>query len=253
MLKRALVGALARTGYELNRRPAPGALSRSHPDLDPDFAAPYEATAPYTMTSVERMYALYEAVRHVRRAGIEGDVVECGVWRGGSAMLAALTLLQCGDETRRLWLYDTFQGMSEPGEADVEITGERMTQVWDAHRGQRESRLFCWASLEDVRSNMASTGYPADRVEYVEGRVEDTIPATAPDRIALLRLDTDWYESTRHELEHLYPRLVSGGVLIIDDYGHWLGARQAVDEFLAEAGPLLLNRVDDTGRIAVKP
>ena len=91
------------------------------------------------------------------------------------------------------------------------------------------------------------------RVEFVQGRVENTLPAAAPPEIALLRLDTDWYESTRHELEHLYPRLVDGGVLIVDDYGYWQGARQAVDEYFGETGEaILLNRIDDTGRIAVK-
>ena len=88
----------------------------------------------------------------------------------------------------------------------------------------------------------------------VKGKVEDTLPGHAPDHIAVLRLDTDWYASTKHEMEHLYPRLARGGVLIIDDYGHWAGSRQAVDEYLAEHGiHLLLNRTDYTGRMALKP
>src|SRR5690606_24776929 len=102
-------------------------------------------------------------------------------------------------------------------------------------------------------SNMVSTGYPMERCHFVEGKVEDTIPATVPDRISLLRLDTDWYESTRHELEHLWPLLQPGGVLIIDDYGHFEGARKAVDEyFLDRSDAPLLNRIDYTGRIAIK-
>ena len=101
------------------------------------------------------------------------------------------------------------------------------------------------------KPTLAETAYP--RVEFVQGRVENTLPAAAPPEIAVLRLDTDWYESTRHELEHLYPRLVDGGVLIVDDYGYWQGARQAVDEYFGETGEaILLNRIDDTGRIAVK-
>jgi hypothetical protein len=98
-----------------------------------------------------------------------------------------------------------------------------------------------------------ATGYPAERVHLVRGPVEETLPAAAPERLALLRLDTDWYASTRHELEHLYPRLVDGGVLIVDDYGHWQGARQAVDEYFAgTAPPPLLHRIDYTARIGVK-
>ena len=100
---------------------------------------------------------------------------------------------------------------------------------------------------------MLSTGYDIARTHFVAGDVEQTIPGVVPEQISLLRLDTDWYESTRHELKHLYPRLIRGGVLIIDDYGHWKGARQAVDEYLAETGAkLLLNRIDYTGRAAVK-
>ena len=105
-----------------------------------------------------------------------------------------------------------------------------------------------------VRELLRSTGYPSERVHVVRGAVEETLPGHAPDRLALLRLDTDWYESTRHELQELYPRLATGGVLIVDDYGHWEGARRAVDEYFAGAGPApLLQRIDYTGRMAVKP
>ena len=98
---------------------------------------------------------------------------------------------------------------------------------------------------------MGSTGYPPEWVAYVEGLVEETITRSAPTRIALLRLDTDWYESTHHELVHLYPQLERGGVLIVDDYGHFAGARKAVDEYFAD-DPILLSRIDYTGRMAVK-
>jgi hypothetical protein len=93
-----------------------------------------------------------------------------------------------------------------------------------------------------------------DRVQFVKGKVEDTIPHGDLGSIALLRLDTDWYESTAHELKHLYPKLAVGGVLIIDDYGHWQGARKATDAYLSQhtIAPILLNTIDYTGRIAVK-
>ncbi len=205
------------------------------------------------MTSVERMYALWDAVRHVCRSRIEGDIVECGVWRGGSSMVAALTLAQEGDSERRLWLYDTFEGMSEPSERDVTVHGMSARDNWQSISTTPGDPTMAAASLPEVEANMASTGIAPERVEYVRGPVEQTIPASAPDRIALLRLDTDWYESTRHELEHLWDRLEPGGVLIVDDYGHWAGARQAVDEFFArrEDAPLLA-RVDYTGRMGVK-
>ena len=225
--------------------------AQPHQDMGEGFHRLRERVAPFTMTSTERMYALHEAVRYVSRAQIAGDIVECGVWRGGSSMLAALTLLELGD-LRTLWLYDTFAGMTEPGEEDRKWSGE--SAVDELAGDDREAGAFntwAFATAEDVRSNMATTGFPSDRTHYVIGKVEDTIPAQLPDRIALLRLDTDWYESTRHELEHLWPLLAPGGVLIIDDYGHWQGARQAVDEFFADA-PVLLNRIDYTGRTLVK-
>jgi O-methyltransferase len=255
MLRRTVSAALERRGYEIRRRAdRPGQVAQTHPDLDPAFVELYERAAPYTMTSVERMYALYQGLRHIEAAGLEGDVVECGVWRGGSSMLAAATLRVLGDETRTLWLYDTFEGMSEPGERDVALTGVRMADVWDRHRDDHASDLLCYSTLDEVRANMAGAGLPEGRLRFVQGKVEETIPGEAPERIALLRLDTDWYESTRHELEHLYPRLAPGGVLIIDDYGHWQGARQAVDEYLAGLdAPVLLHRIDYTGRIGLKP
>ena len=107
--------------------------------------------------------------------------------------------------------------------------------------------------MDEVRRNLFSTGYPENQLSFVEGPVEETIPETVPDKIALLRLDTDWYESTLHELRHLYPLLSEGGVLIIDDYGHWKGAREATDQYLREESPkILLNRIDMTCRLGVK-
>jgi hypothetical protein len=104
-----------------------------------------------------------------------------------------------------------------------------------------------------VKETLRATGYPAERLHFVVGPVEETIPREVPPGIALLRLDTDWYESTKHELEHLYPLLADGGALIIDDYGHWEGCKRAVDEyFAASPPPVLLSRIDYTGRVAIK-
>jgi O-methyltransferase len=246
--------AVERRGFTLRRVLTTERIAAGQTDLDPAFADVHALCHAHTMTSVERMHALWEAVRYVHQRRIEGDVVECGVWRGGSSMLAALTLMRLGDTSRRLYLYDTFSGMSEPTERDYNLL-ERvpMTRVWDSIRGDRDAPVMAYASLDEVKANMARTEYPPDRVVYVEGRVEDTVPATVPDRVAILRLDTDWYESTRHELEHFWPLVAPGGVLFIDDYGHWAGARDAVDEFFAARpdAPLLV-RVDTTGRIAVK-
>jgi O-methyltransferase len=211
-----------------------------------------EAVRPYTMTSAARVHALIDAVRYLVRAGIAGAIVECGVWKGGSMMAAALALRATGDTGRDLFLYDTFAGMPPPTNVDRSYAGEPAEAL--LRRAKPGADLWCRAGLDEVRRNLAATGYPAERIHLIPGRVEDNIPDAAPSVIALLRLDTDWYESTKHELRCLYPRLAPGGILIIDDYGHWQGARRAADEFLATLErPLFLSRIDYTGRIAVKP
>ena len=208
----------------------------------------------YTVTSPERIHALICAVEHVIGNHIAGDVVECGVWRGGSMMAVALTLLRLGVHDRTLWLYDTYAGMTQPGLDDIGYDGVPARLEFDRRRITAESSTWAAASLDDVRANLASTGYPDLAQRFVQGPVEHTIPATVPDRIALLRLDTDWYASTRHELQHLYPRLVPGGILIVDDYGHWRGAGKAIDEYLAQLRPRpFLHRVDYTARLIIKP
>jgi len=225
------------------------------PDFDDQTRRLFTAVAEYTMTGPERIEALVNAVRYVVANGIEGDFVECGVWRGGSSMAAALALKELGDERRHLYLYDTFEGMSAPTVEDVAIDGAAAAPTFVRRKLDEDSSDWCRSPLDDVRRNLESTGYAAAHLHFIKGKVEATLPAEMPrGAIAILRLDTDWYESTRHELKILYPRLVRGGVLIVDDYGHWRGARKAVDEYLAETHqPLLLNRVDYTARIAVKP
>jgi O-methyltransferase len=206
------------------------------------------------MTTPERLFGLIQAVRYIEQAGIPGSIVECGVWRGGSLMAAALALLELGKGERDLYLYDTYEGMAEPDAHDVDYRGGAAADRLATEKRTRSSEIWAYAPLEDVRRNLQQTGYDQQRLHFVKGKVEDTLPGEAPEDIALLRLDTDWYASTRHELIHLYPRLRRGGVLILDDYGHWRGARQAVDEYLAENGiHLLLNRIDNTGRVAIKP
>jgi O-methyltransferase len=251
--KNAAQALFRRLGLEVSRYVDP-ARRPLPPDIDAPAATTIREVAPYTMTSPERLYALIQAVRYVASAGIPGSIVECGVWRGGSMMAAARTLLECGDGGRDLYLYDTYEGMAPPGANDVDIEGQSAAALLRKQARDDPRSAWCYATIDDVRSALASTRYDASRMHFVQGKVEDTLPSTAPERIALLRLDTDWYESTRHELEHLYPRLCPGGVLIIDDYGHWAGCRQAVDEYFSSRHiHLLLNRVDYTGRIALKP
>ena len=209
----------------------------------------------FTMTGVPRLHALIDAVRYCEGRGIPGAFVECGVWRGGSILAMILALQELGVAEREIYLYDTFEGMTEPTSLDVSRHHPNPSDLWRETEGRPWPELFDPRTFneEAVRETLLATGYPAERLHFVRGRVEETIPGTAPERIALLRLDTDWYESTRHELHHLYPRLSDGGVLIIDDYGDWEGCRRAVDEYLAEqASPVLLSRIDYSGRLAIK-
>jgi O-methyltransferase len=222
------------------------------PDFDGPTVQMIEAVRPFTMTSPERLFALRTAVEYVSRHRVPGAVVECGVWRGGSMMAVARTLLEQNDRDRTLYLFDTFDGMSPPTARDRTFSGDPADDLL-SRADKRTDHVWAYSPLEEVQRAMESTGYDPNNVRYVVGPVERTLPREAPEAIALLRLDTDWYESTYHELVHLYPRLSVGGVLIIDDYGYWQGAREAVDQYVRENTlNLLFNRIDFTGRIAVK-
>ena len=225
------------------------------PDFDELTTRIFNTVNPYTMTSPERVAALVEAVRYVVANRIPGDFVECGVWRGGSSMAAALALKELGDVSRELWLYDTYEGMSAPTGEDVDVAGQSADAKFSQRQLTEDSSEWCRSPIDDVRQNLESTGYPADKVHFVKGKVQDTIPGTmTAGPVAILRLDTDWYESTRHEMQHLYPALVKGGVLILDDYGYWQGARKAVDEYFTTHNIRpLMGRVDFAGRAILKP
>lgn len=221
-------------------------------DMNRDTVDTIIAVRDYTMTSTERLHGLCEAVRYITETGIEGDIVECGVWRGGSMMAIAKMLENSNELHRQLHLFDTFEGMSEPTEADVSVDGRSADQQLASEDKNDGESVWCVASLQDVQSHMAQTAYPRNQIRYHVGKVEETIPLAAPQKIALLRLDTDWFESTAHEMEHLFPRLADGGVLIIDDYGHWQGARRAVDDYFAKHNiGMMLHRLDYTGRIGI--
>ncbi|MCW2868541.1 MAG: methyltransferase [Marmoricola sp.] len=219
-------------------------------DMDEAAKQIIGAVKPYTMTSPDKLFALITATRHLVRTGLEGAVVECGVWRGGSMHAVARTLLEGGVTDRDLYLFDTFSGMTEP--TDRDRRGDRTAADMLASAA-KEEWVWAVASREDVEQGLATLDYPGERFHLVEGPVEETIPGSAPDTIALLRLDTDWYESTKHELDHLYDRLVPGGVLIIDDYGSWQGSKEATDEYMARlSNPPMMVRAG-RGRIGIKP
>ncbi len=234
---KALAGAL---GFEIRKK-------HKHPrDIDQQAIDIFRRVEPYTMIGFERVVSLITAVRYVERNAIPGAFVECGVWQGGASATSALTLESLGAGPRGIYLFDTFEGMSKPTDEDKTFADDGAMDEFQKTRTGEESSDWCSASQGEVEDNLRRLGLDPAAFHFVKGMVEDTLPEHAPPGdIALLRLDTDWYKSTRHELIHLFPKLATGGVMIIDDYGDWQGARQAVDEYLADHGHrMLLTRVD---------
>lgn len=253
-IERAVSSVAHRMGLQISR--VSGSANRLPVEATADDRATVAALRPFTMTSAERLWSLLNAVRYVEAEGIPGDFAECGVWRGGSVMAMAGELARLGSTHRTLWLYDTFAGMTAPTEADVEagsgVTAAAMLETTPVGDG---ANVWCVAGRADVESNVRTTGYPFERFRFVEGDVARTLQSDIPVQLAILRLDTDWYASTRIGLEVLYPRLAPGGVCILDDYGHWEGARKAVDEYFSTEGRVrpYMHPIDYSGRVFLKP
>jgi O-methyltransferase len=230
-------------------------LPNENPD-DRFYMSLVNRISPYTMTlndGLETTYELFQAVKYVVQNRLAGDVVECGVWRGGSMMLMAHALQHFGDMSRQLYLYDTYAGMTEPDDVDIDYDGNAMKPIWN-FAAQQGLMMGAGEALDGVKANMRSTGYPESQMHFIAGNVLETIPAQLPSSIALVRLDTDWYKSTLHELQHLYDLIVPNGVLIIDDYGWCRGARKATDEFFSDRQfKPLMHRIDQGPRMIVKP
>jgi O-methyltransferase len=211
----------------------------------------------YSMTNPERMWAIVQSMKYLVSKKIEGDVVECGVWKGGNILLFTL-LLEFFNVKKPVWAYDTYEGMSLPTDNDVDFRGTHSKELLvKAPRIAEEGthNIWCYSTLDEVVGNVQRHAQSVDAIRFIKGKVEETLmdEKNLPDKISLLRIDTDWYESTKKCLEVLYPRLVSGGVLILDDYGHWKGSRKAFDEYFAERGEKpFLHRVDYTCRLMIK-
>ena len=251
MIKKLIKGILEKFGYRISRID-----SNVYPiDIPKESIDDFKDVEQYTATSIERANALLNSVEYIVNNEIIGDFVECGVWKGGSCMLMANKLNKLGDVDREIWMYDTFDGMTEPTEDDVEvITGIKGKDLLtNIQKNTDKYNMWAYAPIDEVKKNIASTGYPIDKVKFIIGKVEETLLEYKPQRIALLRLDTDWYESTKIELDMLYPLISQGGVLIIDDYGHFEGARKAVNDYFKKTKQApLLNRIDYTGRLIIK-
>ncbi len=179
----------------------------------------------YTMVSVGRLKKLFELGAELGRSGTEGAVVECGVWNGGSSAMVAAGLAAAGDTGRRFWLFDSFEGMPEPTEADEAKVRENYFSGW------------CKGGVERVHEAHRLVGHSLDLGTIVPGWFDDTLAhhADAIGPIALLHVDADWYSSVMTVLDVLYPRVVPKGTVVIDDYGRWSGCRMAVHDYFGDA------------------
>lgn len=221
-------------------------------DLDPNFEPIYQKVAPYTMTSIERLYDLYKSIEYIVKAKIPGDIIECGVWKGGSMMLVAETLIYFGDMKRNLYCLDTYEGHPKPNEIlDVDIWGNKAINDFNKHKLSDEASNWGNISIDEVQINLNKTGYPQNKIILVKGLVENTAMELSSKKFSLVRLDTDWYQSTKTALEVFWPNISNHGILIVDDYGHYKGQRIAVDEYFS-GSPILLHRVDYSSRNILK-
>lgn len=219
-----------------------------------------------TMLSKRRLVTLYQQVAYCERYELPGAFVECGVWKGGAAGMMALANLQTGKARRHLHLFDAFQEICEP---DAAVDGEkalREVRQFTGRIGHDNGALQPLTgfydllggpgTLDENRQLLEKTiGYPAEFLHYHVGWFQETLPAVHETigQIAILRLDGDWYASTKICLEYLFDRVVQGGVVIIDDYGTYEGCRRAVDEFMkAKDVHAYLGSIDSDCRFFVK-
>ena len=205
----------------------------------------------YSMTGTIRMWALIQSIKNVIQNKIDGDFVECGVWRGGNLILCQ-KYFDLQHIKKKIYGFDTFEGMVKPKEVDIDYRNIPASEMYSLFKSDGEKSNLACCSLDEVNNNIIET-VPKNNIKLIKGRVENTLreEKNLPEKISILRLDTDWYESTKIELEVLYPRLMSGGFLIIEDYGHFKGFRKAVDEYFKDNMPYL-HYVNYTCRLIIK-
>ena len=238
-MKQTIKRVLALLGYEISRIREPNdRTSKLSQDFDEPFCEIIRSNPVLQEdTDFTSLFTTYKTVEYIARNNIPGDIIECGVYRGRHVLMMALTLKLLGIGDRRLFLYDTFAGMTKPSEFDAKVSRDMSAEAnmtrW--HNMQEDGyNKRCYCDVEEVKKHVYSSGYPVEQFHFVVGDVLRTVPNDLHVQIAILRLDTDWYELTKHELKHLYDLIHPEGVLIIDDYGSWAGCRKAVHEFYAE-------------------
>jgi len=209
---------------------------------------------PYTVTGVDALYDLVKTVENIVKNNITGDIVECGVYMGGSCRLIMDTLNYLNDK-RKIWMYDTYNGVPVPDDSDVyhwdgkENKNMKEWFVEAGHYDDGSGTTWCYSSLDDVKENISSVNYQGE-VEFIKGKVEDTIPENGPSNISLLRIDVDLVQPTMHVLKNFYDRTQRH--IIFDDYGFNPTLRHQVDVFFENNNNPYMYRVDKTVRHVVK-
>ena len=223
-------------------------------ELKNDDAKLISVVSKYSMTPKIRIYNLLQALRHIKQKNIDGDFVECGVWKGGNIILFKKFLEnELKNSNKKIFAYDTYEGMNQPSEEDYNLTSKVSAKILLKKEKNKDSNIWGISKIEDVKKNISENVKNLDNINFIKGEVEQTLNSekNLPLKISILRLDTDWYLSTKKELEVLYDRVSSGGIIIIDDYGHWNGSKKAVDEFFSNKY-VWMHYVDYACRLIIK-
>lgn len=213
----------------------------------------FETINEISLSSSPNKWSLIQSLKHIQENNIEGDIVETGVFKGANLVLINNFLNRSNIE-KKIYAYDTYAGQPEPSNLDYDLKGKSMIDKFSDFKKKNITPVFC--SLEDVKKNIKKySPFDYDKIIFIKGKVEETLNSekNIPQQISLLRLDTDFYESIKKSLDILYPRLSKGGVLIIDDYGHFKGAQTAVDNYFKDKKNIWMHRVDYTCRLIIKP
>lgn len=240
--------------FKLNQEPN---LKKLIPEITDEEINLIHEFGQHSMTPLLRRWAVIQSLHYINKKEIIGDIVECGIWRGGSLFLARRVQDKYYSGVKRnFYGFDTFEGMSKPSIHDYNNKGVSAISIYNKLKDTRErgeASNFARASLEDVTSSAKLFFNDINCMKFIKGKVENSLleSSNLPEKISLLRLDTDWYESTLIELEILYPKLAKGGILILDDYGDWLGSKKAVDEYFAGRN-VFKSRVDNACRLYMK-
>ena len=208
-----------------------------------------------TMVSDENIEFLISAIRYVKKNKIKGYYVETGIWKGGLSILSYLTFTNKNKNKMKFFLFDTFEGMPKPSKYDKKLNKD-LSQVFDKWEKKiKTSEGWNLSPINEVQKNIIKLcgKKSLNDFNFIKGKVENTlkIKKNLPKKICLLRLDTDFYNSTKAELDYLFNKVSKGGIIIFDDYSNWLGAKKAIDDFLKNK-KYLLCKIDNNSRFIIK-